>query len=312
GISRQESHNVLHNLLITLCLTYVIMLGVLYFIITYVASKAIQPVQQLIFSAKGINDFGINSRLPLPANQDELYHLATTFNDLLKRLEINVRQQRQFTADASHEMRTPLAAIKGTLEVLIRKRRTPEQYEQKIQDVIIQTDRLSLIFDQLLQLSRLESSAITAKNEPILLAESVYKIIHMFIATDESLKARFNVSGLENAIVVADETLLERILENLISNAIKYNKSAGLVYISFDMNSMVLTIRDEGIGFSENHIAHLFDRFYRIDESRSSTIPGTGLGLSIVKKLCELQHIQITVKSILHKGTSFILTFRSM
>ena len=106
----------------------------------------------LIRTASGINDSNINTRLPLPENEDELYQLAKTINELLGRIETSIQQQKQFTADASHEIRTPLAAIRGTLEILLRKKREPEQYEEKIKEVIGQTDRLNQLLDQLLQL----------------------------------------------------------------------------------------------------------------------------------------------------------------
>ena len=118
GISQQESHNVLNNLLITLCISFPILLLVLYIVIYLTASKAIAPVKKLIRAAAGIKDFNIITRLPLPENEDELFQLTKTINELLSRIESSIQQQKQFTADASHEIRTPLAAIRGTLEVL--------------------------------------------------------------------------------------------------------------------------------------------------------------------------------------------------
>jgi len=309
GVSQQESFNVLHNLLIVLCLTYVIMLGTLYAIISFVASKAISPVNELINTASKINETNINSRLPLPENQDEIHKLATTINELLNRLEYSIHQQKQFTADASHEMHTPLTAIKGTVEVLLRRKRTPEQYESKIKEVLVQTDRLSLLFDQLLQLARLESNTIQAKKENIALKEVVQKIIATHQATIKSNNNKIHVSIPDNCIAKADAAFLERILNNLIVNAIKYNRPNGNIYCEWNDKNQSLTIKDEGIGISKKQLPYLFDRFFRSDNSRSSQIPGNGLGLSIVKKLCDLQNIKITVESVENKGTSFILEF---
>ena len=136
GISQQESYYVLNNLLISLCISFPILLLVLYLVVYITASKAIAPVQRLIHAASVIDDSNIDTRLPLPENEDELYQLAKTINELLNRIETSVQQQKQFTSDASHEIRTPLAAIRGTLEVLLRKRREPEQYEERIKEVI--------------------------------------------------------------------------------------------------------------------------------------------------------------------------------
>ena len=307
GVSQEESSSVLHNLFIVLCFTYLILVFVLYLIMYYVASKAIKPVQKLIQSASQINESNISSRLPLPNNKDEIYKLATTFNDLLNRIENSIEQQKQFTADASHEMRTPLTIIKGTLEVLLRKERTPEQYEKKINEVITQTDRLSYLFDQLLQLARAESNNTIIKKEKIILKE---KIDHLINGGDLLLnknQIKYNIPT--NCVVFADAALLDRILENIISNAIKYNTPNGNITFEWNEKSNSLLIKDEGIGISKDQQPYLFNRFYRADNSRSSETKGNGLGLSIVKKLCELQHIKISVESAENKGTSFTLQF---
>ncbi|MDD5150030.1 MAG: HAMP domain-containing sensor histidine kinase [Flavobacterium sp.] len=311
GVSQQESFNVLHNLLLVLCLTYVIMLGTLYAIISFVASKAIAPVNELIHIASKINETNINSRLPLPENEDEIHKLATTINELLNRLDYSIHQQKQFTADASHEMHTPLTAIKGTIEVLLRRKRTPEQYESKMKEVLVQTDRLSHLFDQLLQLARLESNIILAKKENIVLKDIVEKIINTHHTSINNNNNKVQVSIPQNCIVKADAGLLERILNNLIINAIKYNHPNGNIFCEWNDKSKSLTIKDEGIGISKKQLPYLFNRFFRADNSRSSHISGNGLGLSIVKRLCDLQNIKITIESIENKGSSFIITFTS-
>jgi two-component system heavy metal sensor histidine kinase CusS len=307
GVSQEESSSVLHNLFIVLCFTYLILVFVLYLIMYYVASKAIKPVQKLIQSASQINESNISSRLPLPNNKDEIYKLATTFNDLLNRIENSIEQQKQFTADASHEMRTPLTIIKGTLEVLLRKERTPEQYEKKINEVITQTDRLSYLFDQLLQLARAESNNTIIKKEKIILKEKIEHLINGGDLLLNKNQIKYNIPS--NCVVFADAALLDRILENIISNAIKYNTPNGNITFEWNEKSNSLLIKDEGIGISKDQQPYLFNRFYRADNSRSSEIKGNGLGLSIVKKLCELQHIKISVESAENKGTSFTLQF---
>lgn len=307
GVSQEESSSVLHNLFLVLCFTYVVLVFILYIIMYYVASKAIKPVHQLIDSASEINESNISSRLPLPQNKDEIYKLATTFNELLNRIENSMHQQKQFTADASHEMRTPLTIIKGTLEVLLRKQRTPEQYEQKINEVINQTDRLSFLFDQLLQLARAESNITLVKKENISLKKKIESLITVNNLLKKDNQLIYNIPA--NCVVIGDSVLLDSILENLISNAIKYNTPNGNVIFEWNEKSNSLLIKDEGIGISKEQLPYLFNRFYRADNSRSSTIQGNGLGLSIVKRLCELQHINISVESIENKGTTFTLQF---
>lgn len=309
GISQQESYNVLHNLMIVLIVTYLFIISILYFIMIFVASKAIAPIHQLIQSASQINYANINSRLPLPENEDEIHQLATTINELLSRLESSFYQQKQFTSDASHEMQTPLAAIKGIIEVLLRKPRTAERYEEKMQEVLLQTNRLSQLYAQLLQLARLESSVLVANKEKIFLKTTVRKMLktHDEIIRNNNIKIHDNIPP--EAVVWADILLLEIIIDNLISNAIKYNKIDGAIFFNWIELTKTLRITDEGIGIDTHQLPLLFNRFYRADDSRSAQIPGNGLGLSIAKRLCDAQNITLTVTSVKGQGTTFQLQF---
>ncbi|MDP2058995.1 MAG: histidine kinase dimerization/phospho-acceptor domain-containing protein, partial [Flavobacteriaceae bacterium] len=157
AISRQESAAIFNSLIIVLLISFPLMLIGQYAASTFAATKAIKPVHQLIKTTSGIGNSNLSTRLVLPERKDELYLLTNTINELLARIEKSMLQQKQFTGDASHEIRTPLAAIRGTLEVLIRKQREPIVYEEKISTIINQVDRLDVLLDQLLQLTRIES-----------------------------------------------------------------------------------------------------------------------------------------------------------
>lgn len=308
GVSQQESYYVLNNLLITLCISFPILLLVLYWVIYFAASKAIAPVHQLIRTASGINDSTIDTRLPLPENEDEIYQLAKTINELLSRIESSIQQQKQFTADASHEIRTPLAAIRGTLEVLLRKKREPEQYEEKIKEVIVQTDRLNQLLDQLLQLARVESGSV--KKETIYL-HKILKEAELKFDKQIQEKAMLVTSSIaESASIHADSFFISIILDNLVSNAIKYGAVDGKISFNWTNDTQTLSITNEGIGITQEQLPLLFNRFYRTDDSRSSIIPGSGLGLAIVKKLADLQQITISVSSTTG-STTFSLKFPS-
>jgi two-component system, OmpR family, heavy metal sensor histidine kinase CusS len=306
GISQEESHTVLNNLLFTLCISFPILLLVLYIVIYITASKAIAPVYELIRTASNINHSNINSRLPLPENQDELYQLAKTINELLSRIETSIQQQKQFTADASHEIRTPLSAIRGTLEVLLRKKREPAQYEEKIKDVIGQTDRLNLLLDQLLQLARLESG--TVKKEIVYLDKLINEIALKRNKQISEKAIQLQISIPENTTVLADNFFLPMIIDNLFSNAIKYGNENGKIVCNWEEKHKVFSIKNDGFGIEPEQIPLLFNRFYRTDESRSAKIQGSGLGLAIVKKLSDLQQIDISVQSV-NSSTTFSLQF---
>jgi len=272
------------------------------------ASKAIKPVNQLIASASEISDSNIITRLVLPEHQDELYKLTKTINELLARIEARMLQQKQFTSDASHEIRTPLSGIRGTLEVLIRKQRDPQVYEEKIAGTIKEVDRLELLLEQLLQLARIDSGN-TARNETIYLAELITLSGKKWKkqAGEKKISLQFHVP--EDVTVMGDQLYLELIFDNLFSNAIKYGKENGNIVASWNETSKTLSIRDDGIGISAKNLPNIFNHFYRADESRSSAIKGNGLGLSIVKKLADIQHINLSVESQPDHGSNFILQF---
>ena len=245
----------------------------------------------------------------LPEHRDELYDLTKTINDLLSRIEKSLVQQKQFTSDASHEIRTPLSAIRGTLEVLKRKRREPQVYEEKITDIISQVDRLDALLDQLLQIARIESGITLHNKETVNLRTVISALIEKWKPVSAEKKISLQLDVPENAVVSADKFYLELIVDNLISNAIKYGKENGSVLIKWESSLAKLTVQDDGIGISAEHLPNIFNSFYRTDESRSSVIKGNGLGLSIVKKLADLQQISISVTSEMGKGSSFILQF---
>ncbi|CAN5874395.1 ATP-binding protein [soil metagenome] len=308
GISQQESFNVLQNLLFTLLIAFPVLLLVLYSVIYLAASKAIAPVHKLIRAASGISESNINTRLPLPPYQDELFQLTSTINELLYRIETSIQQQKQFTADASHEIRTPLAGIRGTLEVLLRKKREPEQYEEKIKEVIGQTDRLNLLLEQLLQLARLESGPV--KNESVLLFGLLKETELKYEKQLHEKEIELQITVPENTMVVADKFLFAIMLDNLVSNAIKYSVAKNIVWITWNAKTNACMVTNQGHEILKEQVPLLFNRFYRTDESRSSHVPGSGLGLAIVKKLADLQAIEVSVSSASSK-TTFSLKFPS-
>ncbi|MBK9250259.1 MAG: HAMP domain-containing protein [Ignavibacteria bacterium] len=309
AISRQESFAMLSSLLWVLCVAFPLVLLVQFAASSLAASKSIAPVHQLIRTASTIGDSNIGTRIELPKRKDELYLLTATINDLLARIETSLAQQKQFTSDASHEIRTPLAAIRGTLEVLIRKPRTQEVYEDKIADIITQVDRLHSLLDQLLHIARLDSPETSAKKENVELATITNGVVEKLREHAEFKGIIIKLNIPSGTYVTGDKLYLELILENLLSNAIKYGKEQGTIRIEWEEATRTLNVIDDGIGIAAEDLPHIFDRFYRTDKSRSSTIKGNGLGLAIVKKLCDLQQILISVESTSGTGTTFSMKF---
>ncbi len=309
AISQQESYTILNNLIAVLLISFPLVLLIQFVASSLAAAKAIAPVNQLITTASGISDSSIGTRLNLPERKDELYELTKTINDLLSRIEASMLQQKQFTSDASHEIRTPLAAIRGTLEVLTRKPREPKVYEEKITEVITQVDRLDFLLEQLLQLARIESGHAVAKKETIRLSPLVYTLAEKWMQAAAGKKIHIHIDIAEDSSVMADTLFLEVILNNLVNNAIKYGKENGNVFLLWNGVLNTLFVKDDGIGFSAEQLPKIFDRFYRTDESRSSSVKGIGLGLSIVRKLADLQQISLRVESQAGQGSTFIMKF---
>lgn len=309
AISRQESFTILQNLIIVMVIAFPLVL-IIQFVVSFIAAtRSLDPIHDLIETAGSIDSTNIHTRVDLPVNQDEILDLAITINELLDRVEHAIQHQKQFASDASHEMRTPVAAIKGNLEVLIRKQREPEQYVEEIKKVIVQTNRLENLLEQLLHLSRLESGASMPRTEEVSLLPVIQGIYDIYELELQTKKIEGICLVPSTCKVYADRVYLELILKNLISNAIKYGKLNGTVTARWDSQSHTLTIEDTGIGIAPENLEQIFNRFYRVDTSRSHEIPGNGLGLAIVRKIAEMQQIQISIQSEVGVGTTFSLIF---
>jgi len=309
AVPLQESEIVLENLQKALLISYPIILIILFLTTRYIAGKSIAPINNVITTANKITRENLRERILFPENKDEIYLLVSTINELLNRLEDNLLREKQFTSDASHELRTPLSVIKGTLEVLIRKPREIQQYEEKVNYCIRETDRMTKLIDQLLLLARYDSGKVVPNKIQVdlkVLAADIVDRLNPNI-TDKNMNVIFNDDV--SAIVAVDPSMIDIVFENLINNAIKYSDSNKNIEIGFNNNpdSLICSIKDQGYGMKEEQINQIFDRFYRNDDSRNSEVGGFGLGLSIVKKLCEIQGINIKVETKMGLGTTFYL-----
>jgi len=278
-----------------------------------IAGKSIRPIEKVIATAEKMTQTNLNHRIELPYHQDELYRLSVTINALLDRMQEAFQREKQFTADASHELKTPLAVVKGTLEVLVRKPREKEHYETKIQFCLKEINRMARLIDQLLLLARYESNKMNPHREGVILSVALDSVTVRLQPIALEKEILFKVFGTENAFVAADPSMLEIILENILSNAIKYSPPRSMITITMERksSSLACSITDQGIGIPEEKLNAIFERFYRVDESRNSGTGGFGLGLSIVKKLADLQQIKVSVTSREKIGTTFTLTFPS-
>lgn len=313
AIPLDDSLLVLKNLRMVLMFAFPLVLLILYFIVVFIARKSIDPVYQLTRAAQKITSENLNQRIQLPKHKDELYTLVNTINSLLNRLEDAVLREKQFTADASHELRTPLSALKGTLEVLLRKQREPEQYIEKIQYGLSEVNRMTILVEHLLLLARYEAGTIPVNLQMIQIEEMVHTMaVRLSEKLDEN-QVSLKINMPSDVEVFSDRFMLEQILENLTTNAIKFSNRGGKVEIGFRNNhsQTALLVRDQGIGMTQQQIDQVFERFYRADESRNFAVKGNGLGMAIVKRFADILDLKINISSQQGTGTSVEVIFPS-
>lgn len=306
----EDAQSVITSLERTLLMAYPILLFVLFIIARLLAGGSIRPVKMIIDTAQKISHDNLSDRIPYPKHRDELYELSDTINKLLIRIDDAVMREKQFTSDASHELRTPISVIRGTLEVLIRKPRTSTEYVENIQYTINEMDRISMLVDELLLLARFESQKEAIKIEPVNINTILIDIISRNSAAIESKKIQFNNTVPNNLFVDSDAYLISIVLENLISNALKYSHNNDTILIkgNYREGNVVLEIEDFGVGIPPEDLGKIFDSFYR-SKPEDKVATGSGLGLSIVKRICGLLQINIAIESELDTGTKVKLIF---
>jgi two-component system heavy metal sensor histidine kinase CusS len=285
------------------------------FILTHaIAGRSIRPVEEMIATAETLTQENLGQRIPLPHQHDELYRLSITINALLDRLQEAFDREKQFTADASHELRTPLAVITGTLDLLIRKPRVVEHYEERILYCLDELQRMSRLIDQLLILARYEKGTVRLHIVPLAFVPVLESAISRMEPLAGEKQITFVMEKRDDGMVSADSAMLDMILENILSNAIKFSSAGSSIEIEVVRQSglLVCTIADHGPGIPEDKLQRVFERFYRVDESRSSATGGFGLGLSIVRKLSDIQHIGVSVSSRENEGSAFRLVFQRL
>ncbi|MFH6960024.1 sensor histidine kinase [Flavobacterium aquidurense] len=311
AMSLADSKMVLNNLFDIMCLSFLGILLLLFFIARFFAGRSIKPINAIINTSKIITKDNLKARIPLPKTRDELYLLSKTINNLLNRIEDAIEREKQFTSDASHELRTPLTVIKGTLEVLIRKPRDNKEYEEKIDYCIKEVDHLNMLVDQLLLMARFENQSKNIKTESVYLNAVVLDVLQLNTEKINTRDIKIKLNTQDDYYIQSDNFLVITILRNIISNAIKYTNNGGEVDISFfkENEKIVCKISDNGIGIAKQDLESIFNPFFRSNSTDHPEIKGTGLGLSIVKRITELLRIKFRIESEIGVGTTVVLGF---
>ncbi|MBQ7120533.1 MAG: HAMP domain-containing histidine kinase [Oscillospiraceae bacterium] len=275
----------------------------------YITKRAFRPVNNIVKTANEIShQKDITRRIEIEPNskEDELHHLSVTLNKMLDKIENLIKQEKQFTSDASHELRTPISVILAQGEYLLDIAKD-EKEKELAQTIVDKSKQVSKLVSRLLLLARIDQRRQKFNKDKVDLGVLVDIAVDSMkeLAAQKEILLFTNVP--EGTIVDADESLLLSAITNLISNGIKYGNESGHVSVSAsklgDRTEIIVT--DNGVGISEEHIDKIWTRFYRVDDVRNDEDNSNGLGLSMTKSIIELHGGEITVKSSLGCGTEF-------
>jgi heavy metal sensor kinase len=250
------------------------------------AKRALAPLEEMARRAEEITSERLQERLPTGEVGDELGHLARVFNNLLARLEQSFEQLRRFTSDASHELRTPLTSIRSVGEVALQKDGTREEYRDTIGSMLEEVNRLTALVDSLLTISRADAGRIQLHPTVFSAMDLAREAAGLFEVLVEEKGQRIVIQGDEAINVKGDRVFLRQALVNIIHNAVKFSPIGGVISVGVHYKpegTIRLDVADSGPGIAIEHTERIFDRFYRVDESRSREAGGAGLGLSIAQ-----------------------------
>tara|TARA_R110002072_G_scaffold161403_1_gene312924 strand:- start:29964 stop:31355 length:1392 start_codon:yes stop_codon:yes gene_type:complete len=270
------------------------------------ARRALAPVERIRQATDEITAEQLGRRLDMPNPNDELGRLAKTINAMIARLQQSFAEIRRFTADASHELRTPISVIRAEAEVAMNQPPNAEEFQALAGSILEECEHLTKLTDQLLTLSREDAGLVPLESQPVDLARLAADATEMMRPLAEAKQQSLTFGSPTTAIVTGDAERLREVLYNLLENAIKYTPSQGRIEVAVTEQSgmVAVAIHDTGIGIDADHLPRVFDRFYRVDKSRSREADGTGLGLSIVQSIVSAHSGRVEISSTPSEGTT--------
>lgn len=273
----------------------------------WLAGRAFRSIHRLTLTAREIGAKDLSQRVPVPLPEDEVRDLSVIFNQMIERLEYAFTQQRRFVADASHELRTPVAVIRSMTELAITQPSDAEGNLLVLREVNAESERLGHLISDLLALARADEGQVKLDYEPVRLDLLTADVVSSLEPLADERKVALHVGDLKPTTVLGDAARLIQIIMSMVDNALIYTNAGGSVTLSVHTNASqaCLVVRDTGIGIAKQDITHIFERFYRADPARSKAIGGSGLGLAIVDWLVRAHNGTISVESDPGKGSAF-------
>lgn len=324
--SLEDVEDALNTLFIILVITVPLALMMASLGGQFLANKALKPVDHITQTARMITSKNLNQRMKPLKVKDEISRLIETFNEMISRLDQSFRQIKQFSSDASHELKTPLTILKGEVEVTLRKERSSGEYQQILRSNLEEINRMSQIVEDLLLLSKADTGELRLNKEKINLTEILNEVVAQMniLALDKKLHLQTS-NHQEDIQIDGDALRMRELFINLIENGIKYTEEGGSIQITLSKETpspdrdpstwgngdqakfVKIVVSDTGIGIAKEDQKKIFDRFFRVDKARSREQGGSGLGLSICKWIAEAHQGEINVESEMGKGSSFIV-----
>lgn len=275
----------------------------------WLAGSAVRPIHDVIDQAEEIGAGSLDRRINAHGETIEYRRLVVVLNRMLARLQSAFDSQRRFTADASHELRSPLTAMRGEIEVALRRDRSDEEYREVLHSTLEEVERLSTMTDELLTLARSDARTLKPVFEELDVTHEVARVVERLEATARQHGVSLTVKDLEPRWAGVDGEILRRVTWNLVGNAIRHASSCVTVAVELGPSHIVLTVVDDGPGLGDVDPEALFERFYRADPARTpaGARSGTGLGLSIVRALAEAHGGSVTAEDDATGGARFTL-----
>jgi heavy metal sensor kinase len=306
GRSTRQIEQAMHGLVRTLVIADPLALAVAAGGGIFLAGRALKPVEKIAQTAQEIGETDLSRRIAVNT-KDELGRLAATLNAMIGRLEKAFQRQKQFTSDASHELRAPLAVIEAESSLALQKERPPREYRQSLETISQESGRMSSLIEQLLELARADAGKEQWNFTEVNLGDIITNL-----STDAEVLCQekglgFQLGQTQDLTVRGDEPRLRELFMNLLDNAIRYTPAPGTVSVSLRREGQmaVVAITDTGVGIPAEDMPFIFERFYRVDKSRSRADGGSGLGLAICRHIAEAHGGKIEVESKVGAGSTF-------
>lgn len=276
----------------------------------WLSRHVLRPIDRLTTAVQSISIGNLAGRLPIANNGDELQRLAETCNGMLSRLENSVGRIQRFTADASHELRSPISFMRTVAEFALRNPHIDRESREAFEDILLESRDAATLLEEMLILARADSHQSEMRFESVDLADLLNDVHAKARPLADAKNQRFAMQSSGSAHVNGDPGSLRRLLWSLADNAIKYTPDGGRIDLSLDTcgAEACVTIRDNGIGIPEQMLPRVFERFFRADASRSQ-VEGSGLGLAIAKWIADMHHAALSVESAEGRGTKFSIVF---